>query len=308
MLRLPLALLPSFLVPIVFVTHALLVQPPVGRRAEQLAMSRPDYGLDAPPVIRNLALAAIGAAVAAMFLPWRLALFAWASGALCAFEAVYMVWASRVGKLRQRERLLDAVDWSKVSTVLDVGCGRGLLLIGAARRLRPGARAVGVDLWQAADLGGNRPSATIENATREGARDRIGVATADMRALPLPNASVDLVVSSLAIHNVPDEAGRDRAIAEIARVLKPGGTVVIQDMRHVDRYAAELKAHGVSDVTDLGIAVPNFPAGKISGGKAGLKPRPPYVGVSSYTSSTSTPRSALYAATIFCCRCAGTSS
>ena len=96
-------------------------------------MSRPDYGLDAPPVIRNLALAAIGAAVAAMFLPWRLALSAWATGALCAFEAVYMVWASRVGKLRQRERLLDAVDWSKVSTVLDVGCGRGLLLMFPAR-------------------------------------------------------------------------------------------------------------------------------------------------------------------------------
>ena len=65
-----------------------------------------------------------------------------------------------------------------------------------------------------------------------------------MRALPLPDEVVDRV-SSLAIHNVPDQAGRDRAIAEIARVLKPGGTVVIQDMRHVDRYAAELRAHGV---------------------------------------------------------------
>ena len=222
-------------------------------------MSRPDYGLDAPPVIRNLALAAIGAAVAAMFLPWRLALFAWGSGALCALEAAYMVWASRVGKLRQRERLLDAVDWSKVSTVLDVGCGRGLLLIGAARRLRPGARGVGVDLWQAADLAGNRPSATIENATREGVRDRIGVATADMRALPLSEASVDLVVSSLAIHNVPDQTGRDRAIAEIARVLKPGGTVVIQDMRHVERYAAELRAHGVGGVTVSGLQFRIFP-------------------------------------------------
>ena len=222
-------------------------------------MSRPDYGLDAPPVIRNLALAAIGAAVAAMFLPWRLALLAWGSGALCAFEAVYMVWASRVGKVRQRERLLDAVDWSTVSTVLDVGCGRGLLMIGAARRLRPGARAIGIDLWHAADLGDNRPAATIQNATREGVRDRVEVMTADMRALPLQTASVDLVVSSLAIHNVPDQAGRDRAIAEIARVLKPGGTVVIQDMRHVDRYAAQLKLDGVSDVSVSGLQFRIFP-------------------------------------------------
>jgi ubiquinone/menaquinone biosynthesis C-methylase UbiE len=222
-------------------------------------MSRPDYGLDAPPVIRNLALAAIGAAVAAMFLPWRLALFAWASGALCAFEALYMVWASRVGKVRQRERLLDAVDWSKVETVLDVGCGRGLLLIGAARRLRPGARAVGVDLWQAADLGDNRPSATIENATREGVRDRVEVVTADMRALPLATASVDVVVSSLAIHNLPDRQGRVVAIAEILRVLRPGGTVVIQDMRHVYHYATQLREFGLRDVAVSALQLRIFP-------------------------------------------------
>jgi ubiquinone/menaquinone biosynthesis C-methylase UbiE len=210
-------------------------------------------------VICNLALAAIGAAIAAMFLPWRLALFAWATGALCAFEAVYMVWASRVGKLRQRERLLDAVDWPTVSTVLDVGCGRGLLMIGAARRLRPGARAVGIDLWQAADLGDNRPSATIENATREGVRDRIAVLTADMRALPLATASVDVVLSSLAIHNVPDEQGRTAAIAEILRVLRPGGTVVIQDLSHVSRYAAQLRDFGLRDTVVSGLQFRIFP-------------------------------------------------
>ena len=222
-------------------------------------MKRPDYGLDAPPVIRNLALGAIAAAVAAMFLPWRLALFAWASGTLCALEAVYMVWASRVGKVRQRERLLDAVDWSKVSTVLDVGCGRGLLLIGAARRLRAGGRAVGVDLWQAADLGDNRPSATTGNAALDGVSDRVRVLTGDMRQLPLPAASVDAVISSLAIHNVPDEAGRDRAIAEIARVLKPGGVVVIQDMRHVDRYATQLREFGLRDTVVSGLQFRIFP-------------------------------------------------
>lgn len=222
-------------------------------------MSRPDYGLDAPPVIRNLALAAIGAAIAAMFLPWRLALSAWATGALCAGEAVYMVWASRVGKVRQRERLLDAVDWSAVSTVLDVGCGRGLLLIGAARRLRPGARAIGIDLWHAADLGDNRPSATIENAITEGVRDRVTVVTADMRTLPIATGSVDVVLSSLAIHNVPDEQGRTVAIAEILRVLRPGGTAVIQDLRHVRQYAAQLRDHGLENAVVSGLQFRIFP-------------------------------------------------
>jgi ubiquinone/menaquinone biosynthesis C-methylase UbiE len=85
----------------------------------------------------------------------------------------------------------------------------------------------------------------------------------------LPNASVDLVVSSLAIHNVPGEAGRDRAIAEIARVLKPGGTVVIQDMRHVDRYAAELRARGVSEVTVSRLQFRIFPPVRYLVGRRG---------------------------------------
>lgn len=220
---------------------------------------RPDYGLDAPPVIRNLAIGAMAAAVAAMFLPWRLALVAWTSGSLCAAEAVYMVWASRVGKVHQRERMLAQVDWSRVSRVVDVGCGRGLLLIGAAARLQRGGRAIGIDLWQAADLGDNRPSATRENAAREGVSDRIFVVTADMRRIPLPTASVDLVVSSLAIHNVQDQAGRDRALAEIARILKPGGAVVIQDMRHVNRYAAQLAANGLGEVVISGLQFRIFP-------------------------------------------------
>ena len=220
---------------------------------------RADYGLDAPPVIRNLAIVAMAASLAAMFLPGRIALVAWATGALCGVEAAYMVWASRVGKVRQRERLLGAVDWSRVSRVLDVGCGRGLLLIGAAARLPAHGRAIGIDLWQAADLGDNRPSATRENASREGASDRVRVVTADMRAIPLADDSVDLVVSSLAIHNVPDQPGRDRALAEIARVLRPGGMAVIQDMRHVERYAEQLRAHGVGEVAVSGLQFRIFP-------------------------------------------------
>jgi ubiquinone/menaquinone biosynthesis C-methylase UbiE len=205
----------------------------------------PDYGLDAPPVIRNLALAAIALAVGAMFLPPRLMWFAWGTGALCGVEAAYMVWASRVGKIHQRERLLGEVDWRGVSQVLDVGCGRGLLAVGAAHRLGPGGRALGVDIWQAADLEGNQPSAVQENARQEGIADCVRIVTGDMRALPLVARSVDVVLSSLAIHNVSGEADRTRALAEIARVLKPGGVAVIQDFRHVASYAENLRENGM---------------------------------------------------------------
>jgi ubiquinone/menaquinone biosynthesis C-methylase UbiE len=216
-------------------------------------VTTPDYGLDAPPVIRNLALAAIALAIGAQLLPHRLMWFAWGTAALCGVEAAAMVWASRVGKIRQRERLLDQVHWPGVSRVLDVGCGRGLLAIGAARRLGPDGTVVGVDLWQAADLAGNHPAAAVDNARKEAVSDRVRIVTGDMRALPLADRSVDVVLSSLAIHNVQGEAGRTRAIAEIARVLKPGGVVVIQDFRNVERYAAELLSNGfaVEEVSGL---------------------------------------------------------
>jgi cyclopropane fatty-acyl-phospholipid synthase-like methyltransferase len=74
-----------------------------------------------------------------------------------------MVWSSKVGKLRERERLLDAVPWRGDETVLDVGCGRGLLLTAAARRI-PDGKVIGVDIWQEVDQSGNRPEATWANA------------------------------------------------------------------------------------------------------------------------------------------------
>ena len=222
-------------------------------------MTSPDYGLDAPHVIRNLALAAIALAIAAQFLPDRLTWFTWGTAALCGAEAAAMVWASRVGKIRQRERLLDRVHWPDVSRVLDVGCGRGLLAIGAARRLGRDGMVVGVDLWQAADLAGNDPAAAVENASKEAVTDRVGIVTGDMRALPLADRSVDVVVSSLAIHNVQGQAGRARAIAEIARVLKPGGVVVIQDFQNVQRYAEDLRSNGLTVDKISGLQFRIFP-------------------------------------------------
>jgi ubiquinone/menaquinone biosynthesis C-methylase UbiE len=157
--------------------------------------------------------------------------------------ALWMLYDSRIGKIRDREKLLDAVLWTGNERVLDVGCGRGLMLIGAAKRLTTGM-ASGIDLWQAEDLSGNRPESTMENAAREGVADRVDVQTADMRKIPFPDATFDVIVSCAAIHNIYDAAGRGQAIAEIARVLKPGGEAVIDDIRHGREYAASFTANG----------------------------------------------------------------
>jgi SAM-dependent methyltransferase len=156
---------------------------------------------------------------------------------------LWMVWSSRVGKVRGRERLLDRIPWTGEERVLDVGCGRGLMLVGAARRLR-GGRAVGVDIWQAEDLSGNRPEATLENARCEGVADRVAVRTADMRELPFPDGAFDVAVSSAAIHNLYAADDREKAIREIARVLAPGGTALIDDIRHGREYTAAFERGG----------------------------------------------------------------
>jgi len=233
-------------------------------------VKKPDYGVDAPGVIRNLLIVAV-----AGVLIWLTARLGWWSGniggfgvilplshiapwpaASCFLMAIWMLYDSKIGKMRNREQLLDAVKWTGSERVLDVGCGRGLMLVGAAKRLTTG-KASGIDLWQAEDLSGNRPEATMENAEAEGVADRVDVQTADMRKIPFPDATFDVIVSCSAIHNIYDAAGRREAIAEIVRVLKPGGGAVIDDIRHGREYAASFAANGCTS-RSIGSAAATF--------------------------------------------------
>src|SRR5207342_2371148 len=118
---------------------------------------------------------------------------------------------------------------------------------GAAQRL-PRGRAVGLDLWNTADLSGNARAATEANARALEVLDRVELVDGDMCAMPFADGDFDAVLSSLAIHNVYDAPGRAKALAEIARVTKPGGRVLLQDFRHTGDYAAALRAAGFDEV------------------------------------------------------------
>jgi SAM-dependent methyltransferase len=239
----------------------------------------PDYGLDAPGVVRNLFLCgsagvllwlskALGLWPAALVVgPVRIELSQMGlfAGAGCLAMGTWMVWTSRFGKVRERDRLLDRIAWTGAERVLDVGCGRGLMLVGAARRLSTG-RATGIDIWQAEDLSGNRPEATLENARREGVKDRVEIQTADMRRMPFPDGAFDVVLSSAAIHNLYAAPDRSKAIAEMARVLKPGGQAVVDDIRHGREYAAAFAAAGCARVESLGSPAASFLLGLITMG------------------------------------------
>jgi arsenite methyltransferase len=156
----------------------------------------------------------------------------------------WIIYDSKIGKVRERETYLDKIAWRGDERVLDVGCGLGLFLIGAAKRLSTG-RAVGIDKWQAEDLSGNNVAGTLNNAMIEGVADKVDVYTGDARTLPFPDASFDVILSSMALHNIYNAGERQTAVREIARVLKSGGRVLIVDVRHTRHYARILREAGL---------------------------------------------------------------
>jgi SAM-dependent methyltransferase len=198
--------------------------------------------VDAPavPVVNAAAGIACGLA-AARWRPGRPALVP-GSAVLLAFTGGYLHTTLR-GKLLVWERELDRAGLKGNEQLIDLGCGRGAVLIEAARRL-PEGRAVGVDLWSGKDKSGNRPEVTLANAAAAGVADRVDVHTCDMTALPFADGSFDVVTSALAIHNIPSAEGRYRAVDEAMRVLRPGGQLPVADFWWMARkYAAHI-GHG----------------------------------------------------------------
>ncbi len=236
------------------------------------AVTRADYGIDAPKVVRNLYI--VGSV--GLLVWFTTAVGFWSGRAIITVASVeinmelsrvglgcaigflltgsWMIWSSKVNKVKSRERLLDLISWKGDEQVLDLGCGRGLMLIGAAKRLTTG-KATGIDIWQAEDLSGNGSEATLENARRESVENRVHIKTADIRQIPFADCTFDVVVSRAAIHNLYSANERAKVIREVARVLKPGGHAIIEDIRHLHEYAATFAQHGCSDVRLVGSRV-----------------------------------------------------
>ena len=145
-------------------------------------------------------------------------------------------------RLEARDRLLDQIPWQGTETVLDVGCGNGILILGAAKRLTTG-KGIGIDIWTAGS-GDQRLEAFQENARIEGVADRVSLQNEDARQLPYDNESFDIIVSGLTMHHLGFDA--DKAVSEMTRVLKPGGWLAIYDEPSTVFYCAKLmRQHGL---------------------------------------------------------------
>ena len=155
-------------------------------------------------------------------------------------------YATGPGKLSVWKELLDELDVRGGEHILDIGCGRGAVLISAAHRL-PQGRATGVDIWRLRDQTGNTRAAAEHNAMVEGVSERVDLVNRDARDLPFPAESFDVVLSSLTFNNIHGNEERSKALREAARVLRSGGQMCIVDDR-VDLYASILQSAGCVDV------------------------------------------------------------
>jgi len=214
----------------------------------QYVPRRGSYGIDAPyafAFISFLVVLELAIAINVAVTSGRFRLF-FAAFFVSMIAAIYLYFTLR-GKFLVWAELLDQLNLRGDERILDMGCGRGAVLLMAAQRLTTG-RAVGVDLWRGFDQSGNSADATRRNAVAEGVAERIELHTGDMSALPFEDNSFDLIVSSLAIHNIPGSA-RAKAIDEAVRVLRPGGRLMIVDVRGTRRHQGQLIRLGMLDVS-----------------------------------------------------------
>lgn len=254
----------------------------------ELRHRRGDYGIDGdfrviPPRGHALIIALIDIVLVTLAILSALTgavtaavVFGLSALAFVLFVSSYLR-TSRVGKFEVWARVLGDLRLRGDEHVLDLGCGCGALLMTAAKLL-PHGRAVGIDLWRA-DQSGNSPDATRRNAELEGVADRTEVETGDMTRLPFADETFDLVISNWAVHNIPSAEGRQAAIDEAARVLRPGGRLAIADLLHTKRHCARLQDLGLTDVQrhNLGwrmwCGAPFFPTMFVTATKPALPPK-----------------------------------
>jgi arsenite methyltransferase len=233
-------------------------------------VTKPDYGVDAPAVMRNLFLLGALCLLIAILAPPAIRLgpvslssrsFYGPAVSLIGAGLLFLLYV-KFGKFRHRDFMLGLHAWRGDENVLDVGCGRGLLLAGAAKlieSLRGTGRVTGIDVWSNVDMGGNSAAATQRNLDLEGVSSRCTLISQPAQDMSFPDATFDVILSNLCIHNIYHAPSRRKALTQIVRVLKPGGIALISDYKLTGEYAAAFRQSGLMVEKRHGSFLTTFP-------------------------------------------------
>jgi SAM-dependent methyltransferase len=181
-----------------------------------------------------------------------------AVGFLILVVAVLLFWSSRLGKVREMTKIVGNIPWGGEEVVLDLGCGRGLATVLAAKKLHAGY-AVGVDVWSKARISGNDPHSVLTNADHEKVGSKISAVKGLSAQLPLADRSVDVILSASMVHHLAPRRQREGLFVEMSRVLKDGGRIGILDAGNGNQYVAILNKIGMRDIEMHRLRFSSFP-------------------------------------------------
>ncbi|QQO07764.1 class I SAM-dependent methyltransferase [Breznakiella homolactica] len=139
---------------------------------------------------------------------------------------------------RISELILEKIDPAAAGRLLDIGCGSGVLSAAAAVRC-PALTVDGIDYWGGA--WGYSMDQCKARADAAGVGGRITWTQASAAALPFEDGTFDIIISNMVFHEVADAKDKRDVIREALRVLKPGGTFLLQDLFKVEKLYGPAK-------------------------------------------------------------------
>ncbi len=153
---------------------------------------------------------------------------------------------------RVQDLVLEHLDWDGIGKVIDIGCGNGRLSIEIAKKYS-NAEVIGIDYWGGMWEYGK--AICERNAAIEGISSHMRFQRASAISLPFDSDTFDVVVSNLVFHEIHSLSDKKDAIFEALRVLKKGGTFVLQDLflwkriyGEIDELLARIRSWGLKDV------------------------------------------------------------
>jgi len=241
-----------------------------GKSAERKrSPGKPGYGVDDPRTIAELLSAGVLAVAVGIIVSAYTAssnpktadaalIGGPGVGFLILVVTAALYWSSRLGKPREMTKVIGSIPWGGEEVVLDLGCGRGLATVIAAKKLGTGY-AVGVDTWPKSRVSGNDPQSVLANAAEENVGPKVFAVMAQANQLPLADQSVDAIISGVAVHHLAHRKQRKTLFTEMNRVLKDGGRVGILDAGNGNEYSALLQEMGMRDVEMHRLRFSSFP-------------------------------------------------